>query len=169
MHQAQPSYRKKIKSYALNFSNPAVKSSNSIPLNPSSTNHALPFSLECKNSHARPTTNSPGGRLPSASMASATCASVVRITRWSGQLARSMTAQGVSRGHRARVNTRDGSGDDTSVVAFSSVARTSNSTGSVSSRTSPTIRCSAMRNTTVRLATYSGGVGALPFFPCRCK
>lgn len=121
------------------------------PLKPSSTVHALPFSLGCRNSHERPTTRRPGGRLPSVSMASATWARVVRMTRWSGQLARSMTAQGVERGQSALVD----------VV----VSECSFSTGVVSSATRPTIRCRAMRKTTVREGTYSGGSGALPFLP----
>lgn len=148
-----------MKLYASPTANPSPVNcvaipTSSNPLNPSSTVHALPFSLGCRNSHERPTTRRPGGRLPSVSMASATWARVVRMTRWSGQLARSMTAQGVERGQRGLVE-----------GAVVSDEECSFSTGVVSSATRPTMRCRAMRKTTVREGTYSGGSGALPFLP----
>lgn len=86
-------------------SNPVgtTPASPSSPRNPSSTTQARPLSSAPSSAlHAAPTTSKPGGRLPSASIASATRPSVVRITRWSGQLARSITAHGVVSGHSAR-------------------------------------------------------------------
>ncbi|KAJ6446842.1 hypothetical protein O9K51_01615 [Purpureocillium lavendulum] len=94
---------------AVTASRPAAHSacssahSSSRPRKPSSTSQARPFSRGWRKSQALPTTRSPGGRLPSDSMASATWASVVRMMRWSGQLARSMTAHGVERGQRTRL------------------------------------------------------------------
>ncbi|KAL2105458.1 hypothetical protein VUR80DRAFT_8333 [Thermomyces stellatus] len=127
------------------MSGPPHSSPNSKPLNPSSTIHALPSPPQSA-SHALPTTSSPGGRLPSCSIASTTCPSVVRMTLWSGQLALSTTAHGVSAGHSA--------------LFPSSLSR-----GPVSSATRPEMRCRAMRKTTVREATNSGGAGATPFLP----
>lgn len=80
--------------------NPAscTPSKSSNPLNPSSTTHFCPPAL-CNTSQLQPTTRRPGGLLPSSSMAAQTCWSVDRMTRWSGQEARSTTAQGVCSGH----------------------------------------------------------------------
>ncbi|GJC97649.1 hypothetical protein ColKHC_06475 [Colletotrichum higginsianum] len=75
-----------------------------------------------------------------------------------------MTAHGVFRGHNALfgfVVVVVVSPSVVSVVAVSS----SVSRRHVNSLTSPVIRCSAIKNTTVRLATNSGGAGGFPFLP----
>ncbi len=113
------------------LANPAIsKSKSSNPLNPSSTTHFWPPAL-CKTSQLQPTTSKPGGLLPSSSIAAQTCCSVDRTTRWSGQEARSMTAQGVSRGQGNLLG-----------LSTSGVVMVSESTSELS-------RCNAMRNTTV--------------------
>lgn len=72
-------------------------SSASSPWKPSSTTHFCGHFL--RTSQEAPTTSKPGGRLPSSSTAALTCSRVVRITRWSGQEALSITAQGVEGGY----------------------------------------------------------------------
>ena len=107
------------------------------PANPSSTTQRFVFVGACRILHAQPVTSSPGGRDPSSATAATTAASVVRITRWSGQLARSITAHGNSAGY-----------------PFSR-----------SSATNGSSLCSAIKNTVVRLCTYAGKSGAAPLRP----
>ena len=134
-----------------------ISSRPSKPGKPSSTIQSWPDGSSTRTSQLRPTTNNPGGLLPSSSTAVQILLNVLRMTRWSGQLALSSTAHGVATGHGAGLRGKVPSPFTTDLLLPG--------TRPVRLSTSELSLWSDIRKIAVCAGTYGGGSGAAPFLP----